>query len=163
MRFDGLVKNMLEKFDDAFVFGGYVRGQVDPKKQISDIDLAVRPMDYDKARSYLCSVGCKEVRVHRMFDPFESFATNKYSRFMCPQSIGVDLIDHESFFDYRVLIDQPSDVHHLVLKKEGLVSCDENRFTTSDILYAMKSKIYRPLKSGAGCEKLEREGFRPRQ
>jgi hypothetical protein len=71
----------------------------------------------------------------------------------------VDLIDHKAF---RETIDtMPSDVHFLVKKKEGLVSYDEERFPTAVLEHSLREKVYQALlEGGAGCEKLQKEGFR---
>lgn len=128
--------------------------------------------DFQKAKSYLRSLGCKEkfleVEPSWLFRQtnggvagveWQFTAVGQYSRFMCPKAVQVDLIDDKAFRE--TLDTMPSDVHFLVKKKNGLVSYDEERFPTSDLLDNMKKKIYHGLllPPWIGCEKLEKEGF----
>jgi hypothetical protein len=168
-RFDEVTDAVLAQYDDAFVFGGYVRGQVDPEKQISDVDVAVRNADFESAENFLRTMGCKQVYqddppswLRRWDGPvfFEGWITiGNYSRFMCPKGVKVDLLDHRAFDE--TIDTMPSDVHFLVKTREGLESYNEARFPTDELLESMKAKVYRALLDGGrGCEKLEKEGYR---
>ena len=165
-RFDDVVTGILSQYDGSFVFGGYVRGQVDREKEVSDVDIAVKEADFTKAENYLQSMGCEEVyrdQIPGWLDPRGDFecqflSIGQYTRFTCPKSVQVDLIDDKAFS--KTLDTMPSDVHFLVFTANGLTSYDEERFSTEDLIRNTKAKVYNALLSGStGCEKLEREGF----
>lgn len=171
-RFNDVVNGLMNHYEDVFFFGGWVRGQVDTKKEISDLDVSVKDGDFVKVENYLMSIGCREVFSEQppswlrrrmygtgFFEPEATFTTvGQYSRFMCPKAVKVDLIDHKAFEE--TIETMPSDVHFLVSTREGLKSYDEKRFPTEELIQRMRNKSYLPLRPDAvGCEKLDKEGF----
>lgn len=166
-RFEKVANPFFEQFEGSFVFGGFVRGQLDPSKRVSDVDLAVRDEDYAKAQLKLTEMGCQ--RVYREEAPrwipretvgWETWTTvGSYSRFMCPQHVQVDLIDHKAFD--VTLETMPSDIHFLVYDSRGLRSYDEERFPTDHLVERLRKKVFTPLRRDAtGCEKLLKEGYK---
>lgn len=152
--YDKIANNFLAMFDGSFIFGGYVRAQFDDLKTINDLDVAVKNDDYKLAVKYLKNMGCKE--------GYESYKSRSmrghHSRFRCPKSISVDLMDHERYKE--LLKTAPSDIHYMVKNKNGFDSYDRQRFTRNELMEGMLNKFYHPLlPDQLGCEKLRSEGF----
>ena len=75
----------------------------------------------------------------------------------CNGDVMLDLMDDDTF--YSTFTSIPSDVHHLVVTKDGFKSLDEERFSAEELQELIRRKEYHAFRYSPSCEKLQREGY----
>lgn len=137
--------------EHAFIIGGHVRATLDPeKKEETDLDIVVANEDFILAGQRLEALGCDRF-IGRYGDWIMPNERDVFARFVCPKSIQVDVIARSKY-------EPPSDIHHLILTKDGYDTFGDE-YNTRDLINKMRRKEYTPIDQKA-CAKLVREGYK---